>query len=361
MINVTKTYLPDIDQYKGYIDRIYKTGWVTNNGELVIELENRLKKLLNARNIILLANGTLALQVLYKALDLKGEVITTPFSFVATTSSIVWEGLKPVFADIDPSGLGIDPAEIEKKITTQTSAIVGVHVFGNPCDVDSLSLLADKYKLKLIYDAAHAFMVKYRDIDIVNFGDASTLSFHATKIFHTIEGGAIVTNDDELSKKIRLMINFGISGYDTINALGTNAKMNEFQAAMGLAVLDHIDQILTKRKLIFEQYVNAFRNHKVIVLQEVSKDIKLNYSYFPIILQSNEMMNQVKTILNNHQIFPRRYFYPSLESLPYLSDKQYVPNSESIAERILCLPIYEDLDKNIVDAIIDLINEVTLG
>jgi len=236
MINVTKTHLPDIDRYKAYIDRIYRSGWITNNGALVQELEEKLKEYLGVRNILLVSNGTLALQICYKALGLTGEAITTPFSFVATTSSLVWEGLSPVFVDISPETLNMDPDRIEEAIRPETSCIVPVHVFGNGCDVEKIGQIAKKHHLKVVYDAAHAFGVKYNGESILNYGDVSILSFHATKFFHTIEGGAIVTGDDELYEKAKHMINFGITGPESIVGLGINGKMNEFQAAMGLCI-----------------------------------------------------------------------------------------------------------------------------
>ena len=358
MTFVTKTYLPDINKYKDYVDRIYQSGWVTNNGQFVMELEKRLGEFLAVKNVILVSNGTLALQVLYKAMEIKGEVITSPFSFVATTSSIVWEGLHPAFADIDPNSYCIDPIEVEKKITEHTSAIVAVHVFSNPCDVEALEAIAKRHGIKLIYDAAHAFSVNYKGKSVLRYGDASTLSFHATKIFHTIEGGAIITEDDELCKKIRLMINFGIAGYDTITELGINAKMNEFQAAMGLAVLEDVEANIKKRAIIYYKYRKAFMNTDEIQLQAIRPGSSLNYSYFPVVFRSESMLLKVREALNRREIFPRRYFYPSLNSLPYLKSKQPTPVSENIAGRILCLPIFEDLDEQIINEIIMIFKQV---
>ena len=226
MIPVTKPYLPNKAKYQAYVDKIYESGWLTNNGSLVRELEERLTHYLGVKNLILVANGSLALQVAYKALNLSGEVITTPFSFVATTNTLLWEGLTPVFADNNPRTFNIDPQQIEAQITPKTSALLPVHVFGNPCEVEAIQAIADKHQLKVIYDAAHAFGSEYKNQSVLNYGDISTLSFHATKLFHTIEGGAVITNDDELAKKIRLLINFGITGPSSIEGLGTNAKMN---------------------------------------------------------------------------------------------------------------------------------------
>jgi dTDP-4-amino-4,6-dideoxygalactose transaminase len=359
MINVTRTYLPDKEKYKSYIDRIYQSGWVTNYGELVITLEKKLGELLGVRNVILVSNGTIALQVLYKAMDLRGEVVTSPFSFVATTSSLVWEGLTPVFADIDPGSFVIDPAEVDKKITDKTSAILAVHVFSNPCDVECLGTIAREHGIKLIYDAAHAFLVKHNGVNVARFGDASTFSFHATKIFHTIEGGAIVTDDDDLARRIRLMINFGIETYDKIPELGINAKMNEFQAAMGLCMLDEVEGNILKRKAIYEHYREEFKGNPMVQLQSVRPTASINYSYFPVLLASEDILKKIVTELNKHDIAPRRYFYPSLETLPYFELKQEVPISASVADRILCLPIFESLAPETVSKIAGIINQIT--
>ena len=248
MINVTKSYLPNIEKYKNYIDEIYKTAWLTNQGPLVQKLEKRLAQYLGVKNIVLVSNGTIALEIAYRALDLKGEVITTPFSFVATTSSLVTNRLTPIFVDIDEKTFNLSPKNIEEKITSKTSAILPVHVFGNACEVEEIEQIANKHNLKVIYDAAHAFDVKYKDNSVLNYGDISTLSFHATKLFHTIEGGALIINDDELVQKVRYLINFGIKSPTEIPHLGTNAKMNEFEAAMGLCILDDIEDIKTNRK-----------------------------------------------------------------------------------------------------------------
>ena len=255
MILVTKTHLPLRKSFDQYVDRIYQSNWLTNFGYLEQELTQRLKEYLEVENLLLTSNGTLAMQVVYKALGLTGEVITTPFSFVATTSSLAWERISPVFADIDPVSFNLDPRQIEDKITTTTSAILPVHVFGRACDVYQIQDIATKHQLKVIYDAAHAFNVKMNNgINILNYGDASTLSFHATKIFHTIEGGAIISKDATFIKECKKLINFGITGYDKIEGQGTNCKMNEFAAAMGLAVLDDIDYIMAGRERVDATY-----------------------------------------------------------------------------------------------------------
>lgn len=340
MIPVTKSYLPNKEKYQRYVDRIFESGWLTNNGSLLKELEQRLAKYLGVKNIILVANGSFALQLAYKALELQGEVITTPFSFAATTSTLAWEGLTPVFADIDPDSFNIDPTEIQKRITSDTSAIVPVHVFGNPCDVEAIKDIADRHDLKVIYDAAHAFGSEYKNQSVLNYGDISTLSFHATKLFHTIEGGAVITNDDDLAKKLRLLINFGITGPTTIESIGTNAKMNEFEAAMGLCVLDEIAEVRKKREAIWEIYSEDLSSFK---MQKWNQHSKNNAAYAPILFENEEQLLKVEATLKANDILPRRYFYPSLDTLDYLKTKQICENSRDIASRILCLPIYPDL------------------
>lgn len=350
MINVTKTYLPDINKYKEYVDRIYASNYLTNYGPLVQELEEKLKSYLGVKNLILVSNGTLALQVAYRALHLKGEVITSPFSFVATASSIIWENLNPIFSDIDPLTFNMDPLKIEEKINEFTSCIVPVHVFGNPCEVNEIKRVAQKYNLKVIYDAAHAFGVKLNGQSVLNFGDISTLSFHSTKVFHSIEGGAIVVQDDDLAKQIRLLINFGIPGPDRVTSLGINAKMNEFEAAMGLCVLEDMDLILKERKMIWETYYSELKGF--FEMQAIRPNCSYNYSYFAVLFTNEEKMLQVRKVLNEKEIYPRRYFYPSLDRLEYIRVNNECKNSINISSRILCLPIYPGLDAKVQDVII---------
>lgn len=354
MINVTKTYLPDIGMYKGYVDKIFKSGFLTNNGQFVQMLEKRLEKYLNIRNLILVSNGTLALQVAYKALELRDEVITTPFTFAATVSSQVWEWLTPVFADIDPETFCIDYKKIENLITNKSKAIVPVHVFGNACDIDEIQKIASKNNLKVIYDAAHTFGVNYKNKNILSYGDISVISFHSTKLFHTIEGGGIVVKDDELYKRVKLMINFGISGPEKIDDLGINAKMNEFQAAMGLCLLDDIDKILEGREKVHNFYINNLS--KELQLQKYNKNCTRNYAYFPVVFQTEKDLLRVVGELNKKDIFPRRYFYPSLDTLGYLIDSKYMPISNNISSRILCLPIYDSLEEYYLEQIVKIIN-----
>lgn len=355
MINVTKTYLPNKEKYKKYIDEIYENGWLTNNGPLVQRLEKRLAEYLGVKNIILVSNGTVALEIAYRTLGLKGFVITTPFSFVATTSSLVTNQLLPIFADIDQDSFNLDPKNIEKLITPNTSAILPVHVFGNACEAEEIGQIAKKHDLKVIYDAAHPFDVKYKDQSVLNYGDISTLSFHSTKLFHSIEGGALIINDDELVQKARYLINFGIKNQEEIPELGTNAKMNEFEAAMGLCVLDDIEEIKQKRKVIVENYSKELKG--LVQFQEKNEDATENYSYFPVVFDSEEQLLKVQKALNEKDIFPRRYFYPSLDTLEYIEPKQECKISRDISKRILCLPIYAELEKNLQDIIIKTIKE----
>jgi dTDP-4-amino-4,6-dideoxygalactose transaminase len=355
MINVTKTYLPDKEKYKQYVDEIYANSWVTNNGPLVQRLEKRLAEYLGVKNIVLVANGTVALEIAYRTLGLKGFVITTPFSFVATTSSLVTNSLLPIFADIDPNTFNLDPKNIEKSITKNTSAILAVHVFGNACEVEAIESIAAKHQLKVVYDAAHAFDVRYKDQSVLNYGDISTLSFHATKLFHSIEGGALIINDDDLVQKARYLINFGIKNSEEIPELGTNAKMNEFEAAMGLCVLDDMKQIMRDRKLVYDTYEKELKG--LVVFQEQTNNATQNYSYFPIVLENEDQLKKVQKALNEQQIFPRRYFYPSLDTLSYIEPKQTMPISRDISMWILCLPIYAELPHEVQATIVRIIKD----
>ena len=355
MINVTKTYLPNKEKYQKYVDEIYENGWLTNYGPLTQRLEKRLAEYLGVKNIVLVSNGTSALEIAYRTLELKGVVITTPFSFVATTSSLVMNQLSPVFADIDKNTFNLDPKNIEKLITKNTSAILPVHVFGNSCKVEKIDEIADKYNLKLIYDAAHAFDVEYKGNSVLNYGDISTLSFHATKLFHTIEGGALIINNDKLAQKARYLINFGIKNQEEIPYLGTNAKMNEFEAAMGLCILDDIEQIKQKRKMVLDTYKRELRG--LVQFQEKNKNATENYSYCPVVFKNEGQLLKVQKALNEQKIFPRRYFYPSLDTLEYIEPKQEMKISRDISKRILCLPIYVDFEKDVQKQVIDIFKE----
>lgn len=353
MINVTKTYLPDRAKFDKYIDKIYSTALLTNNGQLVQELTVKLEKYLGVQNLLLVSSGTLALQIAYKALGVKDQAITIPFSFVATTSSLVWEGIEPIFVDIDPETFCIDPSKIEEAITPETTAIVPVHVFGNACNVEIIEKVAQKYGLKTIYDGAHAFGVKYNGRSLLSYGDATIISFHATKLFHTIEGGAIIFKNKKDFEKAKLMINFGIEGPDSITELGINAKMNEFQAAMGLCVLDEMDTILEQRSEIWSHYESALKDH--VQLQKRNFQCTNNYSYFPVLFESEEKLIEVKNAMNAASINPRRYFYPSLDTLGYLQSQVPQIVSRNIASRAMCLPIYPGLSINKIKEIIKIL------
>ncbi len=353
MINVTKTYLPNKEKYKKYVDEIYANGWITNNGPMVKELEKRLAEYLGVKNIVLVANGTVALEIAYRTLDIKGYAITTPFSFVATTSSLVTNGIKPIFVDINENSLNIDPEKIKEAITPNTSAIVPVHVFGNPCDVEAIEKIAKENDLKVVYDAAHAFGVEYKGKSVLNYGDISTLSFHATKLFHTIEGGALIINDDDLVQKARHLINFGIENTESIPSLGTNAKMNEFEAAMGLCMLDEIEEVIEKRKVIYDRYTKELQG--IVKYQNTFTESSKNYSYFPVVFKTEEEMQKVQKALNKEDIYPRKYFYPSLDTLNYIEPNQFMKNSRDISKRILCLPLYPELSYDEQGKIIQLI------
>ena len=341
MINVTKTFLPPMEEYTNYLQRAYDKVWLTNRGELVKELEENLKNYLGVEHLTLTTNGTLPIQIAIKALELEGEIITTPFSYVATTTAIVWENCKPVFVDIEEDYLTIDPNKIEKAITDRTSAILATHVFGNPCDVEAIEEIAKKHNLKVIYDAAHCFGVKYKGQSLFNYGDISTCSFHATKIFHTGEGGCFITKDEELHHKLFYHHNFGHETPTSFNGVGTNAKMSELQAAMGLAVFDHIDEILENRKKVVEKYDELLDQTSLQKLK-IRPETEWNYHYYPVIFDSEAQLLKVMQAMNEENIFPRRYFYPSLNTLEYVNNNS-MKISESIASRILCLPLSSEL------------------
>ncbi|MDB4999562.1 MAG: dTDP-4-amino-4,6-dideoxygalactose transaminase [Mucilaginibacter sp.] len=349
MIPVTKPYLPAEKEFKSYVKNIWERQWLTNNGPLVNTLELKLKEYLSLNHLLYVTNGTVALQLAIKALDLTGEIITTPFSFVATTSSIVWQGCKPVFVDINPNTYNIDTTKIEAAITPQTSGIIATHVFGNPCDIDAIKHIADKYNLKVIYDAAHCFGTRYKNRSIFEFGDISTTSFHATKLFHTVEGGAVITKDPELLRKMAVMRNFGYSGTDTFSELGINAKNCELHAAMGLCNLKHVDEILQKRKYLYQHYLIRL-NRLGVKFQVLQGYTDYNHAYFPILFESEELMYANKANLELSQVYSRRYFYPSLSALPYV-DNVLMPVCDSVASRILCLPLYHTLTLSDLDFI----------
>lgn len=358
IILVTKPYLPEFSEYETYLKKVWKNQWLTNNGPLVNELEEKLKKRFGVKHLFFVSNGTIALQIALKALDINKEVITTPFSYIASTTAILWENCIPVFADIQKMNFSIDPAEIEKKITKRTQAILAVHVYGYPCDVEKIEFIAKKHKLKVIYDGAHAFDTQVNGTSVLNYGDVSTLSFHATKLFHTVEGGAIITNDDAVAKKIGLYRSFG-HVQDEYYTFGINGKNSEFHAAMGLVNLENIDKITEKRALISEFYNRQFLGTN-IYRPLFHGNMTYNYAYYPIVLTSEKVLIKVKKALEAQGIFPRRYFYPSINTIEYINGDA-CPVSESIARRVLCLPLYHELKlsqaKKIAEIVLDVLKE----
>jgi len=346
---VTKPFLPSIEEYKALIAGIWERNWLTNNGPLVNDLELKLKDFLGVKHLLYLSNGTIALQIAIKALGLSGEIITTPFSYVATTNSILWEGCRPVFVDINENSLNIDPSQIEGRITEATTAILATHVYGNPCDVEIIEAIAQKHNLKVIYDAAHAFGVKYKGKSIFEYGDVATTSFHATKLFHTIEGGAVFCNSAELLRTMALLRNFGHSGTEDFELAGVNGKNSEFHAAMGLVNLKHIDKILASRKIQAETYDHVLKALNVRRPQ-ILANAEWNYSYYPIIFDSEQKLLKSVKELNDNWIYPRRYFYPSLSTLNFVTHYP-CPVSEDISRRVLCLPMYHTLKTEEIDFI----------
>lgn len=352
-INVTKTFLPPLEEYEEYLKKIWDSGQLTNQGPLLKEFEEKNREYLGIKNFHFVNNGTTALQIALKALSIgDGEVITTPFSYVATTSAILWQGLKPVFVDIDPDTLCIDHTKIESAITPNTKAIIPVHVFGNPCNIEKIDAIAQRHGIKVIYDGAHAFGVRYNDKALLDNGDISIGSFHSTKLFHTIEGGCLIVKDDTVSEEVELIKRFGHTG-DEHFRLGINAKASEFQAAMGLCNLNYLQDNIDKRKELVKLYDKQLNN--VVKRPKIQRNQQHNYSYYPIILRDEAQLNKLTKELKAMNVFPRRYFYPSLNKLPYITDSEACPVAEDIALRILCLPLYPDLDP----AVVERITEVT--
>jgi dTDP-4-amino-4,6-dideoxygalactose transaminase len=352
LIPVTKTYLPPLDQYTSQLERIWNQGWITNNGPLTKELAELLRAYFGVPNLELVANGTLALQIAIKALDLRGEVITTPFSYVATTTAILWESCEPVFVDIENNTFCIDADQIEEAITERTTAILATHVYGYPCNVKKIEKIAQKHNLKVIYDAAHAFGVKLNGESVLCHGDISVLSFHATKLFHTTEGGALVCEDDSIAAHIGLIKRFGHTGEEDYREIGINAKLSELHAAMGLCVLPKVSEIIANRRASSEHYDSCL-DGLGLIRPHSAKGLEYNYAYYPVVFPSHEHMIRVRHALIDNGIMPRRYFYPSLNTLPYLRPEwqRSCPVSESIASRVLCLPLYFELGRHEIEQI----------
>lgn len=358
MINVTKTHLPPLEEYQALLARIWQSGWLTNGGQLENELTGKLKQYLGVPRLELVSNGMLALQVAIKALGLRGEVITTPFSYVATASAIAWEGCAPVFVDIEERTFCIDADQIEAAITERTSAILATHVYGYPCAVEQIETIARKHGLKVIYDAAHCFGVKWNGQSLLNYGDAATLSFHATKLFHTAEGGAVVIRDEDVFERAHLMKKFGHVGEDNYLEVGTNAKLSELHAAMGLCVLPEVDGLIASRRRAAERYDDLLEGSGLL-RPRMPEGLEYNYSYYPVFFDSHAAMMSVREALIGNGIMPRRYFYPSLNTLPFLQQAgpRACPISESLALRVLCLPLYAELEPRDVERVAATIRE----
>ena len=363
IINVTQPSLPDLKDFIPYLEDIWESKWLTNNGKYHQQFEQELKEFLGVGQINLFTNGTLALITALQALRITGEVITTPYSFVATTHALHWNGIKPVFCDIEPETMNLDPDKIEALITPQTTAILPVHVYGNPCNVHKIQEIADNYGLKVIYDAAHAFNVKLDNESILNYGDLSILSFHATKVFNTIEGGAIICHDEKMKQRIDYLKNFGFAGETGVVAPGINAKMNELQAALGLLQLKRVEADINKRKVIAELYREELRDIAGISVLEDIADVQHNYSYFPILVDSQKYgksRDELYNYLKENNIYGRRYFYPLISSFSMYrtldsAHPDKLPNANIIADEVICVPIYPDLNESDIHRIIELI------
>lgn len=360
-ILVTRSSMPSFNEYCDEIKDLWQSRWLTNNGSKHQQLIEQLKKYLGVKNLDLVVNGHAALELSLAALGLKGEVITTPFTFISTTHAIVRNGLTPVFCDVKPDDFTMDPEKIEELITERTCAIMPVHVYGNVCDVKAIQQIADKHHLKVIYDAAHAFGETCQGQGVMNYGDASCISFHATKVFHTIEGGAVCTKDPDLIRKISLLKDFGIESPEDVELVGANAKMNEFCAAMGLCNLRHVDQEIQKRKSVAERYRSHLSHVPGLQLNVLQTGVQSNYAYFPVIVDPETFgMNrdELFEVLSTHHIHARKYFYPiSSECACYRDryDSSLTPVALMLSRRVLTLPLYADLALEDVDFICDVI------
>lgn len=362
-ITVTKPYLPPLEEFIPYLEQIWQSKWLTNAGPFHQQFEKALGDYLGVEELALFANGTLALVTALQALKITGEVITTPYSFVATAHSLLWNNIKPVFVDIDPASLNLDPNRIEEAITPQTAAIMPVHVYGRACDIEAIQNIADIYGLKLIYDAAHAFGVTHQGESLLKHGDLSVLSFHATKVFSTFEGGAIICPDAKIKQRINYLKNFGFANEVTVVAPGINGKMNEFQAALGLLQLKHIDNAIARRREIDAYYRASLKDVMGIRLLPAVTDGRYNFSYFPILVEPEYPLSRdaLYQKLKDNGIYARRYFYPLISEFPMYrgfpsAKSANLPVAKSISRRIICLPIYPDLHDNQIDLAISLID-----
>ena len=365
-VYVTQPFLPPLEEFIPYLREIWDRKILTNGGPFHQQLEEALCKYLGVNHIALFTNGTIALVTALQALRITGEVITTPYSFVATSHSLLWNGIKPVFVDVDPTTLNIDPAKIEAAITPQTTAILGVHCYGHPCDVEAIQTIADNYNLKVIYDAAHAFGVQCHCGSVLNHGDLSILSFHATKVYNTFEGGAIICPDAKTKARIDHLKNFGFVDETTVVAPGINGKMSEFNAALGLLQLKHIDEALAKRKAIDTIYRSRLQGTKGICCFDKSSEISANYSYFPILVTEEYHINRdiLFETFKSANIHLRRYFYPLISEFPMYrslpsAQASYLPHATTASRQVLCLPIYPNLEIDSVNRVCDFLNKKT--
>ena len=355
MINIVKPFFPPLNEYNSFLEKVWKNQWLTNRGPLLLELEDKIKHRFNLENGFFPCNGTLPIQLSLRALADKGEVITTPFSFIATASAIVWENCTPVFVDIDPEYLTIDESLIEEAITEKTKVILATHVFGNPCNVEVIDQIAKKHGLKVIYDAAHCFEVNYKGKSIFEYGDVSTCSFHATKLFQTGEGGAVFTKDKELYNELFYSHNFGFDGPENYHGVGINGKMSELNAALGLAVYPYINRIIESRKAAVEAYDRELNFTKITRLK-LREGTEWNYCYYPLVFENEEILIKIMKILEENKVFTRRYFHPSLNTIEYMKGNS-MPVSEKVSSCVLCLPLHFDVSIEDANKISKLINE----
>lgn len=354
-IHVTKPFLPPLEELTEYLKQMWQTGILTHNGPLLIQFEQELQDYLGIEEVVCVSNCTIAIQLAIKVLELQGEIITTPFTFIATADAILWEKCIPVFADIDPETLNISPEEIERNITPNTVGVLGVHVFGNPCDIESIDAISRKHNLKIIYDAAHAMGVDINGKTVFSYGDISVVSFHATKLLQTFEGGAVITDNKDLASKLRRLRFFGYEGREIVSE-GFNGKMTEVSAAMGLVNLKYLDGVIARRKVLYEKYLSLLSSCVDISFQKINPR-SFNYSYFPVIFKTEKDLLRVENHLIAANIYARRYFYPSLNTLNLFSVRMHAPNAERIAATILCLPLYDSLEEEFVELISRIIKE----
>ncbi|MFH6563743.1 dTDP-4-amino-4,6-dideoxy-D-glucose aminotransferase VioA [Aeromonas caviae] len=361
-IPVTQPFLPELNEFIPYLEKIWDNRWLTNNGPFHQALETKLCEYLGVEHVSLFNNATIALITALQAMRINGEVITTPYSFVATSHSIMWNGLEPVFVDIEPETFNIDPAKIEAAITSRTTAIMPVHCYSNPCDVEAIQKIADNYGLKVIYDAAHAFGVNYKGDSLLKWGDLSILSFHATKVFNTFEGGAIISPDAKTKQRIDRLKNFGIADELTVTAPGINGKMSEINAAFGLVQLKHIDRAMTQRQAVDTRYREALADVAGITIYQHNQYANSNYSYFPILLDKEYPLTRDELYgkLKSNNILSRRYFYPLISNMPmyrglHSAAISHLPQANELAEKVLCLPIFNELTLADQQRVIDII------